>query len=226
MQFVTDYYRKVFEAPNGPNTGIDRNRLDEMMIALYKKDKRHTAYLFDALSNITEVYRIAISAPVMSMVNSCLGGQHATSFCLKNVGLRMDIPEPNWSEDFPWHQDFPYNKPFSVAHHSGTCWIPVFDCPAEVGPVKVETGSHKRGIIESHLDYKRGEHRNPLHVLEESSIDEEKVRQYPMQAGDLLIFDLLTAHCSGTNVSESSLRWTLIARYFDINADGFLQAQA
>lgn len=87
-----------------------------------------------------------------------------------------------------------------------TAWIPLHDCPIEVGPLKILEGSHRFGI-QTH-------ERENLHVPEvpiETAAGDEWVGGQ-VNAGDVLLFHSLTVHAASPNLSEL-LRLSLDCRF-------------
>jgi len=89
-----------------------------------------------------------------------------------------------------------------------TAWIPLHDCPMEVGPLRILEGSHRFGI--------QNHEKQNLHVPEIPSGTEVGERWVggPINAGDVLIFHSLTVHEASPNVSEQ-LRLSLDCRFQD-----------
>jgi len=89
-----------------------------------------------------------------------------------------------------------------------TVWIPLHDCPIEVGPLRILEGSHRHGI--------QHHERENLHVPEipESALTEESWVGGPVNAGDLLIFHSLTVHAASPNVSDQ-MRISIDCRFQD-----------
>jgi hypothetical protein len=89
-----------------------------------------------------------------------------------------------------------------------TVWIPLHDCPIEVGPLKILEGSHRFGI--------QKHERENLHVPEipiEEAAGSEWVGGH-VHAGDVLLFHSLTVHAASPNLSER-LRVSLDCRFQD-----------
>ena len=89
-----------------------------------------------------------------------------------------------------------------------TAWIPLHDCPAEIGPLRVIEGSHRLGFM-NHND-------ENLHVPEipEDSLARGNWVGGQINAGDVLIFHSLTVHAASPNVSRQ-LRISLDCRFQD-----------
>lgn len=89
-----------------------------------------------------------------------------------------------------------------------TVWIPLHDCPVEVGPLRIVEGSHRFGI--------RNHQREDLHVPEipVDAIAGDGWVGGQVNAGDVLIFHSLTVHAASPNVSEQ-MRISLDCRFQD-----------
>ena len=89
-----------------------------------------------------------------------------------------------------------------------TVWIPLHDCPLEVGPLQIMEGSHHHGF-QDHED-------ENLHVPEiraERAVGGDWVGGQ-INAGDVLIFHSLTVHAAAPNLSKQ-LRISLDCRFQD-----------
>ena len=89
-----------------------------------------------------------------------------------------------------------------------TAWIPLHDCPVEVGPLQVMEGSHHFGF-QDHEDEK-------LHVPE-IPVERAMGGEWSggeINAGDVLIFHSLTVHAAAPNRSDR-LRISLDCRFQD-----------
>jgi len=89
-----------------------------------------------------------------------------------------------------------------------TAWIPLHDCPTNVGPLRILEGSHRFGI-QSH-------EKENLHVPEIPAGAElgEGWVGGQVNAGDVLIFHSLTVHAASPNLSNQ-LRLSLDCRFQD-----------
>jgi ectoine hydroxylase-related dioxygenase (phytanoyl-CoA dioxygenase family) len=87
-----------------------------------------------------------------------------------------------------------------------TVWIPLHDCPMEVGPLRLLEGSHRYGVQQHQKE--------DLHVPEIRGGD-EKGQEWvggPMYSGDVLIFHSLTVHAASPNTS-GRMRLSLDCRF-------------
>jgi ectoine hydroxylase-related dioxygenase (phytanoyl-CoA dioxygenase family) len=89
-----------------------------------------------------------------------------------------------------------------------TVWIPLHDCPVEVGPLRILEGSHRFGV-QSH----QRDHLHVPEILEGAAMGDGWVGG-PVNAGDVLIFHSLTVHAASPNLSDQ-LRISLDCRFQD-----------
>jgi hypothetical protein len=89
-----------------------------------------------------------------------------------------------------------------------TVWIPLHDCPVEVGPLQIMEGSHRSGFLTHEEDN--------LHVPEIPA-DATAGGEWaggPIYTGDVLIFHSLTVHAASPNLSKQ-MRISLDCRFQD-----------
>jgi len=101
------------------------------------------------------------------------------------------------------HQDYRF---MSGDTECFTCWIPLHDCPTDLGPLQILEGSHRFGVI-NHED-------ENLHVPEISTgaLKEGEWASGQINAGDVLIFHSLTVHAASANLSQR-LRISMDCRF-------------
>lgn len=116
------------------------------------------------------------------------------------------------------HQDFPNVQGTTEVF---TAWIPLIDCPIEVGPLQVASGSHTDGVYDFHIGAGAGgiEIKDPL---------EGRWVSGPFAVGDVLIFHSMTVHKGVPNRSDRlrmsiDVRFQLVSEPFNFdnaNPDG------
>jgi len=103
------------------------------------------------------------------------------------------------------HQDYRFMNGDPECY---TVWIPLHDCPTEVGPLQILEGSHHFGF-QTHID-------ENLHVPEIPAGAEmgDEWAGGDINAGDVLIFHSLTVHAAAPNLSDR-MRISLDCRFQD-----------
>jgi ectoine hydroxylase-related dioxygenase (phytanoyl-CoA dioxygenase family) len=89
-----------------------------------------------------------------------------------------------------------------------TAWIPLHDCPVEIGPLQIMEGSHRLGY-----QWHKEENLHVPEIPQEGVKKGEWVRGQ-INAGDVLLFHSLTVHAASPNLSQQ-LRISLDCRFQD-----------
>jgi Phytanoyl-CoA dioxygenase (PhyH) len=100
------------------------------------------------------------------------------------------------------HQDYPNVQGTTEVY---TAWIPLIDCPPELGGLQVARGSHRLGV----LDFGIGNGAGGIEILDPL---EGRWTGSPMRVGDVLVFHSLTVHKGIENRSDR-LRMSIDCRY-------------
>ena len=117
---------------------------------------------------------------------------------------KMFIKPPEKGSPFPMHQDYPY-FPHERNTMSGAI-IHFDDAPIEKGCLRVVPGSHKLGPIApaNSRDYSLSMEKYPI----------ESAHPCEAEAGNVILFNYLTIHGSGVNVSKEA-RTTVLIQFRD-----------
>lgn len=100
------------------------------------------------------------------------------------------------------HQDHEYIR---GTLETWTCWVPLGDCPVELGPIAVLKGSHKVGLLPLDNAFNLGGQRTDLP-------GGYSWVSSPLEAGDVVCFHSLTFHQARDNTSRDKLRLSLDCR--------------
>ena len=100
------------------------------------------------------------------------------------------------------HQDYPNVQGTTEVY---TAWIPLIDCPPEVGGLQVARGSHRLGVLEFGI----GNGAGGIEILDPL---EGRWTGGPMRVGDVLVFHSLTVHKGVENRSDR-LRMSIDCRF-------------
>lgn len=110
--------------------------------------------------------------------------------------------QPEGKREFPWHQDDGYT-PVTPSPYL-TLWLALNDATIGNGCVWVLPGSHKQGLVE---------HRqSPIGLICHDSADPDQGVPVPVKAGSMAVFQSLTMHKSGVNLS-AGVRKAYILQY-------------
>lgn len=120
---------------------------------------------------------------------------------------RVTFPN-NTTQTTAAHQDYHYIRGTSETY---TVWLPLGDCPIELGGLAVLRGSHKAGLIEHRM---HAEKKYAGHGLDDDQLP--PATQWDagdFQAGDFLVFHAYTIHKALPNLTKDRLRLSIDNRY-------------
>jgi len=105
----------------------------------------------------------------------------------------------------PPHQDFPHEQ---GAENAYTTWIPLGECPRELGGLAVFAGSHRRGVVEH--GFVPGVGGLGIRL---DKIPDVRWLSCDYRTGDVLVFHSLTVHGALPNRTADRLRLSADFRY-------------
>lgn len=138
--------------------------------------------------------------PALKQIMNMLVGDHVLIHP-KPIG-RLIFPNCEHLTVHP-HQDYRF---MGGDPECFTMWIPLHDCPTELGPLQILDGSHHFGVVE-HVDENLHVPEIPARALREGEWTSGRIN-----AGDVLIFHSLTVHAASPNHSNQ-LRISLDCRF-------------
>lgn len=144
--------------------------------------------LYKEILKMREFNQLALDPAINEMFEKLFGEEplaHPRNIC------RFMMPGNN-RQTTPPHQDYLYIR---GTENTWTVWIPLGDCPEELGGLAVIPGSHLRG----HRKTFRAEGAGGNGVGVDS---EEAWVAGPMAAGDILVFHSLTVHQGRDNLTD------------------------
>ncbi len=146
-------------------------------------------------------HRLAHNAAIVDMLGNLFDETvlvHALKIARLMIPAKGNAPTPA-------HQDHIFIQGSKTVY---TCWIPLGDCPRELGGLSVLRGSHKLGI----LPVREAEGAGGRHVIFDEGM-EQAWFETDFQSGDVLVFHSLTVHKSIPNRTENQIRLSTDFRY-------------
>ena len=179
--------------------------LGELVDILYKNERENefTSKIFEILPSTLEVYKFLSSSGIKLILEEA-GLRNPT---LGTVPLiRIDRPKDNFFST-PWHQDtwYSFSSPNSIV-----IWIPLSELSKDIGYLKYEEDSHKKGV----RDFVLNEKSNEKFTLIDDPL-KEKIKEIKISFGEILIFRQSLLHKSGFNKSNKC-RISLQLRFNDM----------
>lgn len=159
---------------------------------------------FEALDQIQQLesFHALAHEPALLAVMAILLGEGAFPHPLGV--MRLVFPD-NPEVTTPPHQDFRNNQ---GTPRLTAVWIPLADCPLELGPLAVLPGSHKLGLLPLGFHLGPGNRQAILPAQGESPW-----LTADFKAGDILLFPSLTVHRALPNQHPSRMRLSVDFRY-------------
>lgn len=105
------------------------------------------------------------------------------------------------------HQDFPNVQGTTEVY---TAWIPLVDCPLEVGPLQVAAGTHRGGVYDFHIGAGAG-------GIEIAETFDGRWASGAFRVGDVLLFHSMVVHKGVPNRSDR-LRMSMDVRFQRVDA--------
>lgn len=158
---------------------------------------------YDDVQRLEEFHTFAHDEALVGIMRQVLG-ESAFPHPLKIA--RLGFPA-HYEVSTPPHQDYPNNQ---GTLNLTAAWIPVGDCPTELGGLAVLRGSHHHGLLNLDTDLGAG---NRKAVLPEKLLEDYRWVTTDYSAGDVLLFRALTVHAALHNTSEFFMRLSVDFRY-------------
>lgn len=147
--------------------------------------------VYDEVQRLEAFHALPHQPALMSVMRALLDETafpHPLSIC------RLMFPN-NTETTTPPHQDYPNNQGTTELY---ACWMPLSDCPVELGGLAFMPGSHKHGLLPLKFSLGAG---NRQAVLPEALKDKPWVTG-DYQQGDVLIFHSLMLHRALDNQTD------------------------
>ncbi|MBW3624990.1 MAG: phytanoyl-CoA dioxygenase family protein [Armatimonadetes bacterium] len=160
--------------------------------------------VYDRIQRLEAFHALAHEPALVAMYDRLFG--EPTLVHPRNIA-RIIFPA---NEEFttPAHQDYIHIR---GTPDTWTAWIPLGDCPEELGSLAILSGSHQAGIYETH----------PAKGAGGRGIDTAPLpfewRTGDFQAGDVLVFHSHAVHKAVPNRSRDRLRLSVDYRYQPIS---------
>lgn len=180
---------------------------DAGLVEIVQKYRRYSGIIYDAVKKLPSYIRLSNCKKHEDLAKRLLCTDFP-GFANRGYGMRMDHPN---EDEFltQWHQDYVSQlcSPKGIV-----LWSPLRNVTPDMGPVRLCPASHRDGIFPIVRD---GGGSYGLKIKNEQAIIAQYSTITPeVEAGDLIVMDFLTLHCSSPNRSKST-RWAMISRYFD-----------
>jgi ectoine hydroxylase-related dioxygenase (phytanoyl-CoA dioxygenase family) len=158
---------------------------------------------YDLVQRIESFHALAHTPELMAIMRQVVG---ASAFPHPLKIARLSFPE-HYEISTPPHQDYPNNQ---GTPNLTAAWMPVGDCPKELGGLAVLRGSHRYGVLPLDRSMAAGMR---CAVIPEAMLEELRWVTTEYEVGDLLLFPAMTVHAALHNASEFHMRLSVDFRY-------------
>jgi ectoine hydroxylase-related dioxygenase (phytanoyl-CoA dioxygenase family) len=157
--------------------------------------------VYDKIQRLESFHALSHHPSVLSKLKVLLG---ESAFPHPLSIARLVFPDnDDWAT--PPHQDYPNNQGTEDLY---ACWIPLSDCPQEMGSLSILEGSHKLGLMPLKFSLGAGHRQADL----DSRFEKLNWVASDFELGDMLIFHSLTVHRSLAN-SRDCMRLSVDYRF-------------
>lgn len=156
--------------------------------------------VYNRIMLLESFHRLAHAKPLIRLFDELF--EEPTLVHARNIA-RIVFPN-NTKFTTPSHQDFVHVQ---GTESTWTAWIPLGDCPKELGALALMPGSHRAGVLPTHTAYGAGGLGIDTDVLPYSW------QTADFRCGDVVVFHSLTVHRALPNLSEDRLRLSVDFRY-------------
>ena len=189
------------------------------LIEFRKKDPKLFGAIYDSLKTSLTLTQLVSDDVIVNNVAKFLNVD-PSDVSISEPMCRLDVPNDK-RNTLEWHQErsfFPQNRD---GLHSLVCWIPLTSVTEEMGAIHISPESHAGGLIIPAQNEKKSEL-----STRQISVPEEYIKKYedlvvPVDAGDVVFFNMLLYHRSGINISDK-VRFAVQSRFHTATADDFI----
>ncbi len=164
----------------------------------------HSEVIANACRTLLSVQKINVHPEIVRLSKKLMSTN--TVMVHMSYDLRVDYP---YGDEylFPWHQDYPV---IQDSEDALIYWIPLRDVGEENGCLHIAPGSHRLGVLPQLPQ--REEDAVSATIPDDSILNQFPHIRIPMLSGDVLVFNTLMLHASGSNRSNNP-RWSLQVRH-------------
>ena len=193
LRKIHDVFRLQFEADDF-SYELDKNKFlkNSDLINFFSSHKNDYIICMKTIQNLVMLHKLGTKSILLETLKKI--GLKSPILCSKpQIMINSKLTSSNvghWM--MPVHQDW---RSMQGSLNSVVVWLPLIDCPEDLGALKIIRGSHKNGLLPSETDVWYA------HVKDEY-VKDEKFESVPMKKGDVLIFSTFLLHKSGENITN------------------------
>ena len=221
LENIYNLYKKYSNDTELDNIEIpwDNKLFHEKLIKFRQTEPKLFGAIYDSLKTSLTLTQLVSDDSIVKNIAEFLNVS-PSDISISEPMCRLDVPNDKRNA-LEWHQErsfFPQNRD---GKNGLVCWIPLMDVTEKMGAIHVSPKSHNDGHIKTSTKQKD----NPTHTTQ-ITVPDENVKKYdelvvPVNAGDVVFFNMLLFHRSGDNFSDR-VRIAVQGRYHISTADDFI----
>jgi ectoine hydroxylase-related dioxygenase (phytanoyl-CoA dioxygenase family) len=221
LENIYNLYKKYSNDTELDNIEIpwDNKLFHEKLIKFRQTEPKLFGAIYDSLKTSLTLTQLVSDDSIVKNIAEFLNVS-PSGISISEPMCRLDVPNDKRNA-LEWHQErsfFPQNRD---GKNGLVCWIPLMDVTEKNGAIHVSPKSHNDGHIKTSTKQKD----NPTHTTQ-ITVPDENVKKYdelvvPVNAGDVVFFNMLLFHRSGDNFSDR-VRIAVQGRYHISTADDFI----
>lgn len=178
------------------------------MFELFLTDFQRFVYCGKQVQHLINLHRLSLRDDVINLLHEA--GLKWPVVCTRPV---LYFNHEALAKERVYHTVDAHQDWRSMQGSSNACvlWVPLTDCPKELGALQVLPGSHLGGLLTKEVVAGFG-----MVDLKEGFIDVE------LNRGDALLFHSMLVHRSGENITTRP-RWSAHFRYNDLDDEEFIK---
>ena len=194
---VLDLRRRILRLCAEAGWIVDGDRMDDAVAIRQPLNEGEAGYLevYDRIQQLEAFHAIAHHPDITRVMKALLGPR---GFPHPLGIVRLMFPENNEFATPP-HQDYPNNQGTPDLY---ACWIPLGDCPVDLGGVAILERSHTRGVLPLNFSLGPGGRQAVL----DDELAAHRWLAADFRVGDVLVFHSLTVHRSLHNHYRDRMR--------------------
>ena len=205
-----------FESQKDPwKTELFHKKLTE----LRKTNPDDFGAIYDSLKTSLSLTQLITDDNVVENVANLLKIK-TSDLSISEPMCRLDVPEDKRNV-LNWHQErsfFPQNRD---GMNGLVCWIPLTNVTEKMGAIHISPKSHLEGQLKLSSNKKQDSSYTTQIPVPQNLIKKYDDVVVPVNAGDIVFFNMLLFHRSGQNISNQ-IRFAVQGRFHTSTSDDFI----
>lgn len=191
---------------------VDGTFMDKM-IDLFRSNQKTFQNCGKQVQHLVSLHQLSLSQRVMDILTT-IGEMKWPVICTRPVMYfnHPDLATKRVYHTVDAHQDW---RSMQGSSNAAVLWLPLTDCPKELGALQVLPGSHRHGLRTESIDEGFG-------MVKLTDQERKELVSLECRQGDAVLFHSMLIHQSGNNITDQP-RWSCHFRYNDLEDISFIE---